>query len=676
MIKDYMEIFELENTSIVYAGIKRLWEQLLLGQEREGEEITKGISQIYEECCKGRKFLAQNLMSEFFRFLGYSPQGNLSETEAESLGGMVLFYDKVVKMEHHHDQMGIQMTYAEDYSEICDYLSMIALKMDSYLVHVRDSGNIILARSAGEYDESTEEYINMLEKGDQNKTVRYGDTVRFLPADRGKVRILIKLLLSRRKDVEYKQTVYIVFVGTKEISREQCMKIARNVLFLRQQLQILLERDLYALRHFKISYEDVKPIQNNGGYNILHISDLHVDAENCEIMKQLINQTEFGVNDITKAKAPKIDLIVITGDVAQGKSTAMDMEGNYKKAEEVIRCLARKIWSDPKNPKAMRFDWKKRIIIIPGNHDYASMNELLVVHKNRATFNGEPAREEGSPMIKYTYYIDFLRRLLDLDISDIVKQNLNDYRVYPNYKLELICLNTVSEVSMLRNNKVQIDKEFLNSLPDEGQKDFSQIYLMHHTPLYVEKDMNYNKDKYGYKNVDARLYSLLAHLADCYWEKPISDNEWEAIKKKLVNISDDGKKTGIYRDVEYLYNHRNEMTDERCYQIVNEYRKNVDMCEKDKEVYEERLEAYMDHIKPDIIMGGHTHQKRAERYDRKNNGEQIRCCEAAKFFESNTAKYLNYGILSIDTNKEKGKRLCYTSYDSRDIYAGNPEMIL
>lgn len=90
-------------------------------------------------------------------------------------------------------------------------------------------------------------------------------------------------------------------------------------------------------------------------------------------------------------------------------------------------------------------------------------------------------------MIKYTYYIDFVRRLLDLDISTIVKQNLNDYRAYPNYNLEFVCFNTISEVSMLRNNKVQIDEEFLKSLPNKEKEKYARIFLMHHTPLYVEK---------------------------------------------------------------------------------------------------------------------------------------------------------------------------------------------
>ena len=118
------------------------------------------------------------------------------------------------------------------------------------------------------------------------------------------------------------------------------------------------------------------------------------------------------------------------------------------------------------------------------------------------------------------------------------------------------------------------------------------------------------------------------------------------------------------------------MTDERCYQIVNEYRKNVDMCEKDKEIYEERLEAYMNRIKPDIIMGGHTHQKRVDEYRKKGEKEGVLCCEAGKFYESTITKHLNYGILTIDTRKERTQRGTYRSYDSRDIYAGDLEKIL
>lgn len=665
MITDYVRIFELENTNIIYDGIKRLWEQLLSGK-REQIEIEKEISRIKIECGKKNEYLAQNIMADFFRFLGYSPRKRLEPTQAKALAGMVLLYGKVKEMEEKHIQMGDNKSYLENYSEMCAYLRMIALGMDSYLVHVRDSRNIILASSTEGHDDSTLEFIYGLKKGEK---FSYGDTVSYYSSDEEgeKNRLIIKLLLSRQKNEKYKQTVYIVFAGNMAITNDQYMRIARNVLFLRQEIQILLERDLYALHHFKISYEDVKPLSKDGTCRILHISDLHVDTENCKAIKDKIADIEFGVEDTEKHKSFPIDLIVITGDVAQGKSTALDMEENYKKAEEVIRCLAYKVWGDFRNKKDVRFDWKKRIVIIPGNHDYASMNELLVVNRNRATFNGEPAREEGSPMIKYTYYIDFLRRLLDLDITNIIRQNLNEYRVYPWYSLELVCFNTIAEVSMLRNNKVQIDREFQKSLPHEKEEGYIGIYLMHHTPLYVEKDMDYNRDKYGYKNIDESLYGMLAVIAESYGNQKDKNIDWNEIGKGLRSISPEGKKTDIYRDIEYLYNHRGDETNERCNQIVGEYQKNENMCKKDKEVYAERLEKYLKKIWPNAILGGHTHQKRNEKYKAKNTAKEIDCYETGKFYDKKSADYLDYGILTI-TRKQNKRSISYTSYDTRDRY--------
>ena len=289
-----------------------------------------------------------------------------------------------------------------------------------------------------------------------------------------------------------------------------------------------------------------------------------------------------------------------------------------------------------------------------------------MLFRNRATFNGEPAREEGSPMIKYTYYIDFVRRLLDLDISTIVKQNLNDYRAYPNYNLEFVCFNTISEVSMLRNNKVQIDEEFLKSLPNKEKEKYARIFLMHHTPLYVEKNMDYNKDKYGYRDIDDTLYGILEAIETKYWRKEFSAREEIDIRKQLDNISSMGKRTAIYQDVKYLYLHRKELTNERCNQIISEYRKNKKMRDKDRAIYEKRLEKYMNCIMLDIILGGHTHVKREGEYRRKNRQKnRIKCCEVAKFLARDTADYLNYGILTIDEKHNMEYKFYTTKFNSR-----------
>lgn len=651
---NYIKMLRLENTNLIYDGIKRLWEQIMYGKQRENveDDIAEDIKKIYCNCRSKANFLSQNLMSVFFKFLGYQTQKKLDQKDSERIAGMVLLYDKVLEMENNHVQMGTDKTYSEDYDEICRYLSMIGNDRDCYLAHIRDSQNIILASSEKEYDENIVRCLQKIEKGGKNTLSQYADTVLY----ENDV-FIIKLLVNKRKGIEYMQSVYILFSGKDEITEDEQMQIARGVLFLRQQLQHLLERDLYAMHHFRLSYEDVKPIvkEDDVMCRVLHITDLHVDEKNAELIKSLIQKTKFGQKKIVNNdKQKEFDLIVITGDVAQGKSTATDMEENYRKAAEVIRCLAKKIWPDEKRKGGVRQDWKKRVVIIPGNHDYASMNELVVIHRNRATFNGEPAREEGSPMIKYTYYIDFLRKLLDLDISDMIEKNLNDYRKYPNLNLEVVSLNTVAEVSMLRNNKMQIDMNYYEALPKDGGEDYTKIYLLHHTPLYKN---DYNRDKYWEPSADESLFSMLRECVQYYIEAEKSRNwqVWDGIKDKLEDVSLEGKRTAIYGDIYYLYQHRNEFTNERCQQIVNDYQRNEKMSSGDLYEYQYRLGNCFECISPDIILGGHVHKERKGKYVAGQRA--IDCYEGAKFFEKDgKGMRLHYGILEIRGNTNSAKR--------------------
>ena len=81
-----------------------------------------------------------------------------------------------------------------------------------------------------------------------------------------------------------------------------------------------------------------------------------------------------------------------------------ELEKNYECAAEVIRELAFQIWSRPalrrggKQTRMLDQDWKKRVLIIPGNHDYASMNELETQHDetHRASAGGRPAAQGES----------------------------------------------------------------------------------------------------------------------------------------------------------------------------------------------------------------------------------------------------------------------------------------
>ena len=85
-------------------------------------------------------------------------------------------------------------------------------------------------------------------------------------------------------------------------------------------------------------------------------------------------------------------MVLITGDVIQGRHSASSLEKNYEAAKRFLRKLAYQIWQVDKTH--VRSDWRKRIVIIPGNHDYASMNELessSAAMTGRMTGIGQPS---------------------------------------------------------------------------------------------------------------------------------------------------------------------------------------------------------------------------------------------------------------------------------------------
>ena len=275
-----------------------------------------------------------------------------------------------------------------------------------------------------------------------------------------------------------------------------------------------------------------------------------------------------------------------------------------------------------------------------------SMNELIAIRRNRATFIGEPAREEGSPMAKYTYYIDFIRKLFGLDITDIIRKNLNDYRVYQKLGLRFVCLNTVAEVSTLRNNKMQLDERFAEELPEiEAKDDFTNIYLMHHTP-YCKSD--YNSDKYWVKDMDLNAYETFKDMIKKMQEGGEEKRKYFEGKKlkgqvESDNIIKDRNNILLYNDMIYLFEHWKETTNERCKQIVDEYKRNEEMAEIDYQEFLERWKKCRAKVSCDIILGGHVHEKRS------TVKAEPACYVGKRFYENRSV--LNYGVLEIRGDK-------------------------
>lgn len=641
---------ERENTRVIYNGIKRL-NNMMTDEEMTEEKILNKVKQEYEECIEeSGEWLRQNPMYDFFRFERIGDPSN----EIDRIGYMTLLYREISRMLDEHQTISYEKQYVYRYTVLCKYMNQIAQSTGCSLVHLTNSGGHVLAEYSSEFNVKNEVKNNRnlvlkIQTVLQNSnSVDSDGTVNF----NGDMLVLM-LLVSRHKEEKYKQKVCIVL----ENPRNDIELISRSILFLRQQLQTLLERDLYALQHFQVSYEAIMSL-NDSKLQILHITDLHVSEENCDQMINLIRENKFMYKEKENREEILPDLILITGDVAQGRDSASDMESNYLAAARVIRELVKKIWfENTKVSKEKLADWKKRIVIIPGNHDYASMNELKATHYNRTTLNGTPANEEGSTMVKFGYFINFLQQLLDIDMAEAIQSGLNEYRIYDAMGLEVLCLNTVAGISMWRNNKMTLDEKFIAQLPKKENTIKSNfiIHVGHHTPMYHP---SYNTDSYWMPKITKEKIAILDEavelvrkIMESSQEYSSSSDEGEKVEKILNSIyyktlEKSNRNSALYSDITYLLKHAFEKNNERCKNIITNYEKNSFMEEIDYKRYQKNYKELNDKIPRNVFLGGHTHQAAY------NTDKTI--FEGHRFFDSNASDTeIQYGILTIDKKTQK-----------------------
>lgn len=642
----------LENTRLLYSGIKKI------GETCKGEmtwENAKGeVDKIYKSCISDSPYdshfeglLPQNTMSDFFRFIGHRSNEPLNEIHKEQIAGMLLFYDKIQYVQG--DATLTNKTYLKDYNDLCLNMKRIINADGCYLIHLRNNNYHIIASSQDSNDNHNENDVESIIDNAEPKVSEFSisldSTVSY---NREKKALILALQIKRRQEEDYYQKVYILlkFNNDKDISSD-IENLSSKILFIRQPLQKLLERDIYALHHFQIGYEDVERIGESKLTRIMHLTDLHISNLNYDDI----------LAHIEALSEKQIDLVVITGDIVQGHDTAIDLEENYRLAEKVLFALAKNLWTSTVNGESnLRWDWKKRIVIIPGNHDYASMNELSAVHFSRSTSSGIPTLNDGSPTVKFAYYIDFIQRFYNIDTSELVANNLNEYRVYPKLGLEIICLNTIAEVSAMRNNKMQLDKQYINNisnkLSNKKECDRFKLIIGHHTFLY---NNDYIADQYYDKGVNETMIKKFKELMNYYWEWRNKDNDSE---ENLVSFFNDKHtkiientmkkeiwKTNLYSDYTYIKLHWRELTNERCQKIFMDYIKCSSMTDLDHEIYKERLSKLSSTYHPNLMLGGHRHKKY---YNKEKT-----CFECPKFLEGEDKGTESFGILEINFDKNK-----------------------
>ena len=522
----------LENTRILAKGVKTLCQDYKRDADRiwSIQELREFVQEAYDDSRiagggSSGGYLPQNPYAELFQFREISSPGAMGGKEKDRNDESVRL---AAMMQIHHELdllegPGKDGLPSADYETICSCLrDIMGFDMCYIAYRYLDETHILAASTVYHrhlHDTLSEKMMadlldELQRKNDMARSevnpesahVRLAGNAYDLPLDNNdgglmaKGRYILVPLEFPTRPASQGESLYLVFhrSDTKSIGDRELTYRLRDALFLRGRFVKMLDRDFFRLLTISREYRGIDKLsEDSKKLNILHLSDLHVSKTNCERIKQCIRTLEL-------SGEAKIDLIVITGDVAQGRCSAGELEENYSKAAEVIRELAFKMWAEApcgedEGKKVLGQDWKKRILIVPGNHDYASMNELETQHDetHRASAGGRPATKEGSSMAKFTYYIDFVRQLLDVDVGRLIDSELNEYRSYSDLGISFLCLNTSIMANPLRNNKVHLDRDFINSIRFKLERDAREnktiVCLCHHGPQYKA---DYLSDQY------------------------------------------------------------------------------------------------------------------------------------------------------------------------------------
>lgn len=659
----------LENTRLLVKGV----ECLHLGYERKQRnsgadgrfpwqlgELKNFVMEEYRQSIQDGEYLTQNPYTNLFRFRFQTP--DIARMEAEDslrLSGMVLLYHQLQILEDiPPDQL------AEAYEALCNSIRNILEADMCYLVSRQLTDTRMLcassimqndlhtqlgSREAGELLDQMKEdekFFSPLEgvclrKDDK----RDGDPAVPDAAAQQSPDVLILPIMLYDKKGKLREEQFHLICQRRGKPRwcndvHQTILRIRDTLFLRGKLAQALARDLTGLLTVAREFRSIRRRSPEPGpLKILHISDLHVTEKNCT---QLIEDIqELKLRDVP------FDFLVITGDVVQGRLAAGDLEQNYECAAKVIRALAMRMWGeDQDGKKVLCQDWKRRTIVIPGNHDYASMNELETQHgeNHRASESGRPAAQEGSAMAKFTYYINFVRKLLDIESGELIDNSLNELRCYDKMGVAFLCLNTSVMANPARNNKVHLDEGFvrraIRQLSAEKEKQ-TLVFLGHHGPAY---EIDYVADEYlesficheitqGFKDalrkklpedqkralneLKQRMDELITpssgdDLDNDFVQAWLLKNEPKElppdIKDKVIKRR---KKTRLYNQLTFLIDQMEKSEsergiNERYQKIIAEVNRAELLSQKDQDFYIQVFDL-LKSLQPAVCLSGHTH---------------------------------------------------------------------
>ena len=675
------KIAYLENTSIIYTGIRKL-SLGCSGEKRNSEEIYNFIKLTLENAISSKapskQYYEMNPYKTFLQFMDCRKDYKIGfdKTFYRIVANQVLLFKRLCALE----AMSDRIVNPYDYVHICNYIKNIMHYHQCIIVNGHEKVCILA---------TSDIHTNYLDNN-LNEEVLYEIIDRYyqkrerfsLETVAQKYRIgkttevfVLPVTFDEKNDsgtfvVLYKNPIKSFEIEPDAFSLHDLWSL-RNVLFVRDRFERVLRRDLDQLYNLIDSYNYIENISGSKIANIMHISDLHINTKDAFDFKTKIES--FSIKE-------KPDLLLITGDVINGEYSAADLKEAYSSAASVIKTLVKKIWViKNEDEEYIRSDWNKRILISLGNHDYASMNELKAQNKKRVTTSGTPGAL-GDIMIKHSYFIHFVHQLLGTDIDTLIKFDMNRIINYKNLGLSVVNLNSNSNVNPLKTNKVRINKIEVDNLFKHSAHESLLIYMIHHTPLY---DIDYIDDVFYLNNdnlIDEAKEHMLKHgiLAHTYQE---INNVWinllkslskdftckdlliseEEQKSLLIDILESYKKKDIKNyeennidDFLYYCKSNDSITDDKCRHIKFAIEEQNYSTEKDIENFRTFFEEHFAELRKKldnlrfIILGGHTHKARVliDHF----TGVFDKCegiFEAERFFGDS----LNYYMININTDE-------------------------
>lgn len=531
----------LENTRLLYDGISRLCRQIpvekydkldnphanICGMNDFRDWITsqtaKKLARCFDE--NGQPlYLNTNINFCLFWKFFFGEEGTKPDRrvgiDARKVGDMIMYYDLIQHLVVSHVKPDDKPYY---YENLCWYISNIMGCDMSYFVQ-RDSCNAprIICRSGYDYEELRDrrspkgpEFESLLSAPEKSADHSHSggrhlitDDIWYVSVTGGEKQEYVTPLHERHYVVirlDQGRGLYLLLQynndgGPVEDEQVFCKTLTR-LLFLREDLTQSLRADFEYLLNLRFDCSFVRFFEAEGKKPesdcpvIMHIADLHMD----DVARHLINEIDTAFSEYYRGIDQKVDLLVLSGDIAEGKEgNASQLQRNYRTAEKILLKIAYKLWA--RDDKRLPFDWKRRIICVPGNHDFAAMNLVKAAFMQRSLAAGLPHYGENEIVAKFAYYLDFMVQFLDAPIDELIYNNINEVREYRNMGVKLMLLNSSCGATSSRTNKVCLDEASTSRLASskmwsncEHMKNPYRICVVHHPPQYT---IDYTLDGY------------------------------------------------------------------------------------------------------------------------------------------------------------------------------------